>query len=546
MNVLSVSVTERGRTLAGRLPWEHSHGDAAATIRARWHKMDGFVLFLATGAAVRIVSPLLADKRSDPAVVCVDEVGRYAVALCGGHLGGANQLARAVAERLGAEPVITTATDAAGVSGLDQLRGFASSGDVAAVTAALLDSRPVRVENSLNWPLPLKGDDEGEVTVTVTDHRVLDPPKGHAVLHPPSLVAGIGTSSAASPDEVRDLLAAVVDGAGLAIESVAEVATIDRRREHPALVALGLPIRDFGAAQLAAVDVPTPSDVVRDAVGTASVCEAAALLASGPSGQLVVPKRSGAAATVAIARRCRPRGRLSVVGLGPGSADHRTPAAEAAVRQAELVIGYGPYLEQCADLVDPGQQRVASPIGEEMVRAKQALAEAEAGRTVALVCSGDAGTYAMASIVLELADGGVDVEVVPGITAASACAALLGAPLGHDHCAISLSDLLTNWDVIANRVRAAGQADLVVTLYNPRSHARDWQLREALEILREHRPSTTPVGIVTDAARSGQDVTLTTLGSVELASVGMTSCVVVGATTTRVVHGRMVTPRGYQ
>src|SRR5205823_6060798 len=175
-----------------------------------------------------------------------------------------------------------------------------------------------------------------------------------------------------------------------------------------------------------------------------------------------------------------------------GHAAHCTPAAAQAVRQASVVIGYGPYVDQCADLLVPRQEVQRSPIGDEVVRAKQAVAEAVAGRRVALVCSGDAGIYAMASIALQVAaDTDLDVEVVPGVTAALAAAAVLGAPLGHDHVAISLSDLLTPWPVIERRLRAAATADLVVALYNPRSRGRDWQLGAAAEILLEHRPPTT-------------------------------------------------------
>jgi cobalt-precorrin 5A hydrolase/precorrin-3B C17-methyltransferase len=235
-----------------------------------------------------------------------------------------------------------------------------------------------------------------------------------------------------------------------------------------------------------------------------------------------------------------------VVGLGPGTPAHRTPAAEAAVRHADVVIGYGPYVDAGADLLTPAHEVVRSPIGDETVRAKQAVAEAGAGRRVALVCSGDAGIYAMASLALEVAgETGVDVEVVPGVTAALAAAGLLGAPLGHDHAVISLSDLLTPWSAIEARLRAAAAADLVVALYNPRSKGRTWQFDAARTVLLEHRSPETPVGVVTDASRPGQVVRLTTLGAVDPADIGMTTCVIVGSSTTRVIGGRMVTPRGY-
>lgn len=537
-----MAVTDAGRALAARLPYGLGEGKAAEVIPAHWNDVDAFVLFLATGAAVRIVAPLLTDKATDPAVVCVDEAGRFAVALCGGHAGGANALARTVAAALGATPVVTTATDAAAMPALDLLPGFTATGDVAGVTTAMLDGRRPRVEYDLPWPAPLVPGD-GPERIVVTD-RALPPAPGVVALHPPSLVVGVGASSNAGADAASALLDDAL--AGLAPRSVAEVATIDRRAGDPVVTSLGLPVRAFTAEALAAVDVPTPSEVVRAAVGTASVAEAAALLAAGPGAELVVPKRAGTEATVAIARRPGPRGHLAVVGLGPGDVAHRTPAAEAAVRRAEVVIGYGPYVDACADLLTAAQEVVRSPIGDETVRAKQAVAEAGAGRRVALVCSGDAGVYAMASLTLEVAgDAGIDVEVVPGVTAALAAGALLGAPLGHDHVIISLSDLLTPWAAIEARLRAAAEADLVVALYNPRSRGRTWQFDAACDILRRRRAPGTPVGVVTDATRPGQSVQVTTLDAIDAGAVGMTTCVIVGSSTTRVIGGRMVTPRGY-
>ncbi len=553
MKVLCVSVTARGRALAARLPWERVHGGAAETIRRRWSEVDGLVLFLATGAAVRIIAPLLTDKATDPAVVCVDEAGRFAVSLCGGHAAGGNELAGAVASFLGAQPVVTTATDAIGLTGLDQVPGFGISGSsqaVAAVTAALLDGRPVAIENRRNWPVPWRGDPSGVLRVAVSDEVVTGPAGGLAagmvVLHPPSLVAGIGLSTGSPLDEVPRLLEATLESAGLARSSVSEVATIDRKAREPAIAALGLPVRSFSPVQLAGIDVPTPSAVVDRAVGTPSVCEAAALLAAGPGGELVVTKRTTATATIAIARRAQPRGRVSLIGLGPGAREHRTPAAKRAIREADVVIGYRAYLDQCRDLLREGQERIASPIGDEVVRAKQAVAEAAAGRRVAVVSSGDAGVYGMASVTLELCGSSdIDVEVVPGVTAATAAAASLGAPLGHDHAAISLSDLLTPWAVIEHRLRAAAEAGLVVTLYNPRSAGRPWQLGAARDIFLEHRAASPPVGVVTAATRVDEQVWLTTLGELDPKLAGMTTCVVIGAETTRIVAGRMVTPRGF-
>jgi cobalt-precorrin 5A hydrolase / cobalt-factor III methyltransferase / precorrin-3B C17-methyltransferase len=547
-SVLSVSVTEAGRARARRLPFEHVHGSAAATVRERWGSVEGFVLFLATGAAVRIVAPLLADKNRDPAVVCVDEGGRHAVALVGGHAGDANALARQVGGLLDAEPVLTTATDSAGRIALDALPGFVATGDVAAVTAAMLDGRSPRVSNEPGWPLPagLVAGDAPE-RIVVTDRR--EPrAAGTVTLHPPSLVAGIGASTGAPARDVSDLLEGAIEGAGLARESLAEVATLDRKTTEPGLRALGLRLRGFGAEALRAVPVPTPSAVVADAVGTPSVAEAAALLAAGPGAELVVPKQANAVATVAIARRARPAGRLRIVGLGPGTPALRTPAAETAVRHAQVVIGYAPYVDACANLLEPHHEIVRSPIGEEVVRAKQALAEAAGGREIALVCSGDPGVYAMASIALELAADapGVEIETVPGVTAALASSAAVGAPLGHDFATISLSDLLTPWEAIEARLRAAAAADFALALYNPRSERRTWQLDAARQILLGHRAPSTPVAVVSDATRADEHIQVTTLADLDPTAVGMTTCVLVGSSTTRIVDGRVVTPRGYR
>jgi cobalt-precorrin 5A hydrolase/precorrin-3B C17-methyltransferase len=555
MSTVSVSITEAGRQLAEQLPFEHVHGSMGPVVRERWGQgdVDGFVLFAATGAAVRIVAPLLDDKRSDPAVVCVDEAGRFAVALCGGHHGGANDLARRVGALLGASSVVTTATDATGLVALDLLPGLVASGDVAGVSAALLDGRLPIVDNPRDWPLPdaLPPSGPGPERILVTDavgRGGAD--SGTVVLRPASLVIGVGSSTMAESEEVVALVAATLAEAGLSADSVQAVATIERRRHHRAITGLGLPVTAFSAEALAAVPVPNPSDAARQAVGTASVCEAAALLGAGEGGALVVEKRRSKNATVAIARRRHPIGRVVLVGLGPGGIMHRTPAAEQAVRRADVVIGYSAYVDQCHDLLATHHRVIRSDLGSEMDRAGQALSLASAGKTVAMVCSGDAGIYAMASPVLELADQStfahVIVDVVPGVTAGLAASARLGAPLGHDHVLISLSDLLTPWDRIEARLRAAADSDLVVVLYNPRSERRTWQLGKALGILGGGRPPTTPVGVVTDAGRQGEQVTVTTLEELDPATVTMTTCVIVGSSTTVVRNDRMVTPRGYR
>jgi cobalt-precorrin 5A hydrolase/precorrin-3B C17-methyltransferase len=530
------------------------------SLRAAFAECDQLVVFLATGAAVRLLAPLLTSKTSDPAVVTVDEAHRHAVALLGGHAAGANALASQAAAALGATAVITTATDATSLWPLDALP-YPAEGAVPAVTRALLDARPVHLRADATWPLPPlpladdgaaptrePGADDGPCLIRVTD-RVLPVGGREVVVRPPSLVVGVGGSRGVGCQEVLRLVRGSLEGAGLSPRSVGALATVDVKADEDGIVAaareLGVELLTFGAARLARQDVPNPSGVVRDAVGTPSVAEAAALCAAGTGGELVVQKQKSAMATVAVARR-RPRGRLAVVGLGPGARDLLTPRAAAELRRASVVVGLDQYVEQIRDLLPPGSRVLASGLGAEEARARTAVAEARAGHAVALVGSGDAGVYAMASPALAEAAEDIDVVGVPGVTAALAAAALLGAPLGHDHVSISLSDLHTPWEAIERRVRAAAESDLVVTFYNPRSRGRTWQLPKALALLAEHRAPSTPVGVVRSASRPDEHVTVTTLADLDPAAVDMVTVVTVGNTATRAVAGRIVTPRGYR
>ncbi|MET8287671.1 precorrin-3B C(17)-methyltransferase [Streptomyces sp. NPDC005132] len=526
-----------------------SVGDA---VRRAFVECDQLVCFLATGAVVRLIAPLLGDKTTDPGVVCVDEAGRFAVSLVGGHGGGANELACEVGELLGAEPVVTTATDAVGVPGLDTL-GLPVEGDVAGVTRALLDGEPVALDAESAWPLPaLPLSAQGAYTVRVTD-RVVAPAERLVILRPPSLVVGVGASKGAPVDEVLGLVEDALRDAGLSARSVAELATVDAKAEEPGVVGaaerLGVPLVTYTAGELAAVDVPNPSGAPLAALGTPSVAEAAALLRGG---ELLVPKRKSARAdgqpamaTCAVVRRPA-RGRLAVVGLGPGARDLLTPRARQELRRASVLVGLDQYVDQIRDLLRPGTRILESGLGAEEERARTAVSEARRGQAVALIGSGDAGVYAMASPALAEASDDIDVVGVPGVTAALAAGAILGAPLGHDHVSISLSDLHTPWEVIERRVRAAAEADIVVTFYNPRSRGRDWQLPKALAILSGHREPTTPVGVVRNASRPDESSRLTTLAGLDPATVDMMTVVTVGNTVTREIAGRMVTPRGYR
>lgn len=244
-------------------------------------------------------------------------------------------------------------------------------------------------------------------------------------------------------------------------------------------------------------------------------------------------------------------GKIMLVGIGPGNAEHMTARARNAIAEADSVIGYATYVNLVEDLLD-GKEVVKKSMTEELDRAIEALDRARAGKKVALVSSGDAGVYGMAGPTYEVLfqagwtpDSGVEVEIVPGASALNACAALVGAPLTHDFCAISLSDLLTPWPVIARRLNAAAAADFVVALYNPKSGRRTRQIVEAQRLFLHHRRPDTPVAIVKSAYRPKQRIELTTLAEMSECEIGMLSTVLIGNSNTVVRYGLMVTPRGY-
>jgi len=602
-------------------------GPAAEGLVRAWRECDLIVSHLALGATARILAPLLADKSQDPGVVVVDEAGRFAVPLVGGHAGGANDLAKRIAGATGGTPVLTTATDALNIPALDTL-GWAYHGDVAGVTRAILDGRPVRVEKSQPWPLPplpanVSADAEDPVaTIVVTDslaevpHPLAEVPRsgleayesqpsplaevprsgleayeaqpfsatpvgreasvseasralratsasggdeapkthesgGVVVLHPKSLVVGMGCNRGTDVAHLRELLERTLAEHGLALESVAAITTVDLKAGEIGLLQLvkqlGVKLIDYPADELAAQPVPTPSAMVEGHVGTPSVAEAS-VLAHGA--ELIVAKQRSTDATCAVGR-IPARGRLSVVGLGPGVRDLLTPRAKQRLEQATFVVGYGPYVKQIRDLIRPGVRVMASKMGTEEARTAAAIEAARNGENVALVCGGDPAVYAMASPVLEQGTDGIDVDIVPGVTASLAVSAILGAPLGHDHATISLSDLHTPWPNIERRLQGAAVGDFVVALYNPRSRTRTAHLPRALEILGAHRSPETPVAVVQQACRPRQKVIMSTLAEFQPEWVDMNSLVVVGSSTTRFVTsggGRrlIVTPRDYQ
>jgi cobalt-precorrin 5A hydrolase/precorrin-3B C17-methyltransferase len=554
---------------------DHLFDRAAPAIAALFAAGAPIIGLCAAGILVRALAPLLADKTREPPVVAVAEDGSAAVPLIGGHR-GANAIARAVAACTGGCAAITTAGDLRlGVALDEPPPGWRVANPARAkeIAAALLAGRPVALAvetGNADW---LTAGGQRFAPVAPLAIRITDRAAGAdgraLVLHPPVLALGVGAARGCAAEELIALAEASLAEAGLAAGAVAAVVSIDLKADEEAVHALaaqlGVPARFFSAAALLRQTerLVTPSQAVFRETGCYGVAEGAALAAVGNAGALLLPKRKSARATCAIARAPAPldaaaigraRGSLAVIGIGPGDALWRTREAEAALAAASDVVGYGLYLDLVGDAI-AGKTRHESALGAEEARARTALDLAAEGRAVALVSSGDAGIYGLAALVFELIDRAatpewrrVALSVVPGLSALQAAAARLGAPLGHDFCAISLSDLLTPWPVIERRLTAAAEGDFVVALYNPRSQRRRFQLDRAREILLAARPPETPVALARNLGRSGESVAITTLAALADSAVDMLTLVLVGSSTTRRIPGdppRLYTPRGY-
>lgn len=559
---------------AGRAEGDLLFDDTAEHLRTLFAAGTPIVGICAAGILIRALAPLLAAKTDEPPVLAVAEDGSAVIPLLGGHR-GANALARRIAAALNAAPAITTAGDLRLGLALDAPPPgwrLARPEGAGAAMARLLAGEGAAIEGEAPaWLAPLPRG--GTVRVAATPA----PAPGTDLHYAPRIAAlGAGCARGCPPEDLESLARDVLAEANIAPEAVAALGTLDLKADEPAILALaralGVPLRLFDAPRLAAEEgrLPTPSEIVRAEVGTPGVAEAAALALAGPEARLVVPKRRSAHATCALALAPapilatpgRPRGRLAVVGIGPGQAAWRTPEASRLVAESEEIVGYGLYLDLLGPLAH-GKPRADFPLGGEEERCRHALERAGQGARVALVCSGDAGIYAMAALVYELLDRPpgdpravsdaarrAEVVVSPGISALQAAAARIGAPLGHDFCAVSLSDLLTPRADILRRLRAAAEGDFVLALYNPVSRTRRTLLDEARAILLDHRPPSTPVLLAANLGRPAERLRLVTLEGLRTDDVDMLTVVLVGSSQSRVVAlgegPRLYTPRGYE
>ncbi|MEM7197798.1 MAG: precorrin-3B C(17)-methyltransferase, partial [Pseudomonadota bacterium] len=408
------------------------------------------------------------------------------------------------------------------------------------------------------WQDQTKGDVQTEVVIGYGED---------ACLVPQNLVVGVGCARDAAPDVLQSHVKVTLQNNQLSPHAVAAFTSVNVKEDEPAVHLLARyfqkPLRWFGVEALRAIPVPNPSEHVREAIGCDSVSEASALALS--QGTLRVEKAIGDNVTAAVAQATNivvidetspgyGRGHLSVVGVGPGARQYRTEACRHAISGAADIVGLQFYIDLVADLCD-GKTLHEAPLGKERERCEMALDLAAMGRDVCLLASGDAGIYALATLVEELLSQntqwrGVGVTVIPGISAFQALAAKVGAPVSHDFCLISLSDLLTPQDVIEQRVKAALAGDFVICLYNPQSKTRRALLQDSVSAATEARGQETVVIIGRNVGRKDETVEVTSLGTLNIAKIDMFTMLIIGVKETQCFahlgQERVFTPRGYR
>ncbi|MEM7242281.1 MAG: precorrin-3B C(17)-methyltransferase [Pseudomonadota bacterium] len=587
MAIIVLAISQSGMDVARRLV-----GALDAPIHGRKDRVDGAdVVFenaldhtrdlfaaghtvigiCAAGILIRAVAPILSDKTQEPPLIAVPDDGAHVVPLLGGHR-GANRLARQVADILEVSASVTTAGDVAlGVSLDEPPLGYrlATPENAKSVMAGLLGGGGAKLEGEVLFDLPHDPKGAHRIVVSENPEQV---GTGDLLYHSQRYTLGLGCARNCDPVEMEGLVHQALSKAGIVMGAIAAIGSLDLKADEPAMNAIskkfGVPYRLFSADELEEMTpkLQNPSKVVFNEVGCHGVSEAAALALGGE--ELVVPKMKSANATCAIARAERPitdpngrtRGRLSIIGIGPGQATWRTPEASRLIADAEELVGYGLYIDLLGPLA-AGKIRSDFPLGGEEDRCRYALEEAAKGKNVALICSGDAGIYAMGALVFELMDRDadalgvsdaakrVDVICTPGISALQGAAVRAGAPLGHDFCAISLSDLLTPRGDIIKRLNAAAEGDFVIAFYNPVSKRRRTLLAEARDILLQHRPADTPVLLASSLGRSEEEIRYRRLVDLQVDEVDMLTVVLIGSSHSKLAQlgegPRMYTPRGY-
>ncbi|WP_223502813.1 precorrin-3B C(17)-methyltransferase [Pseudomonas sp. BF-R-24] len=520
---------------------DRAYQEFGATLRELYQQGTPIIALCAAGIVIRTLAPLLLEKGAEPPVLAVAEDGSAVVPLLGG-LGGVNVMAREIAAALEVAAAITTSGELRfGTCLLNPPSGYAL-GDLELgkrFVSDLLAGETVRIEGEAPWLAQAQLPEDAQARLAVhVSHAERTPAANELLIYPRNVVVAVDAGLVNVAGAVREAL----HQARIAVQSLACLLAADTEMASAALreaaLELGVPLRFAHAGKVLGERLRTAMGLPVSMLGNDTVAIAVAE-------QPLDPLQIG-----------RPRGRLAVIGLGPGAAELMVPAVKAELARANDVLGYETYVRMAGPFRDD-QVLHCTDNREEMQRARHAFELAAQGRSVVVVSSGDPGVFAMAAAVLEALHEStdvqwhnVDLEILPGISASLATAAQAGAPLGHDFCVLSLSDNLKPWSIIEKRLDLAAQADLAMAFYNPISRSRPWQLGRALEIVAQHRAPGTPVVLGRDVGRPGQTLRVTTLSQLTPDQVDMRTMVLIGSSTTRVFDRSqgmpwVYTPRSY-
>ena len=527
-----------------------------------------------SGILIRALAPIISNKLEEPPVIAISTDGSFVIPILGGHR-GANKIGKDIALKLQASLVTTTASETLIDTAFDDPPPgweINHKSKVKEVTNAILNDNPVRLQvesGDCSWIKDqYKWNEDAKLSITLSDKSDAC---GDVVLVPKTIAIGVGCEREVKSKELINLTEKMIKDNKISPSSIACITSIDLKADEVAIRDLSshleVPLIFFDVHQLneQRLRLINPSDTVFEAVGCYGVAEGAALCAAGSKSSLIAPKQSAKGVTCSIAQSKnsinieevgRRIGRLTIVGLGPGQKSWMTPAVLKALNESQHHVGYVGYLELIEHL-NIDCLKHSFTIGDETKRASMALNLAAKGEDTALICSGDAGIYGMASLVFELLEQiedsewrFVDVVVEPGISAMQAASARAGAPLGHDFCAISLSDLLTPLKIIEKRVSAAIESGFVIALYNPAGKNRRQPLKKALNIIKNNRGPECPVIVARCLGRRNENVKILKLRDLNEDLIDMLTILIIGNHETRNARnaGRsyIYTPRGYQ
>ena len=551
-------------------------------LKEMWGELDLIIFVGSLGASIRLINSLMSSKDKDPGVIVIDKKGSKIIPTIGAHQSNVQNIALQISNLFGGEIIETNNSIDQNYLNIDSFGtqwGWKRSGDTKDWSKLVINQcsnkeifcsqlignnlwRTSESGNTINQ-LTDKNFKQNKSTFYISQYDYY-----RNTWHPPILWIGLGCERNTSKELIEESLKDFLAASNLSPLSIAGFATVDLKKDEQAILEISkeknLPIKFYTSEELSKIKVPNPSNTVLNEIGTASVAEAACILAAGVGSNLLKGKKifksidssksiSGAV-TIAIAQSKKQyspfTGEIHIIGSGPGDISYLTNDARKALSKCSIWIGYKMYLNLIKPLKRKDQVLIESNLTEEKERCLKAIKLAEEGIKVALISSGDSGFYGMAGLLLELIqkvkkEFRPSYEVHPGISSMQLAAALGGAPLMNDFCSISLSDKLTPWETIEQRITGALIGDFVITIFNPQSHERNWQLKKTIDLCLKHRLGNTPVLVARQVGRGNESKTFFNLENLPFEDIDMLSIIIIGNSKTTLVDEIFLTPRGY-